>query len=234
MESNKEYDVLFLSAHPDDTEFGCGGTYLKLARKYKVAHIILTRGEAGTYGDPITREKEAIKAAEYAGTTLEFLNFKDNHIENNAETAKIVAAIIRKYKPKIIFAPYHTLKSTHLDGLTHPDHEALGNIALKAARFAKFKNAEITGEPHQADKIIYYMIPRTLEPNIIIDISDVKEELIKLWSCHESQLNLAKGKLPSRLLDFRRIAGEQYGLELAEFFKIQKPIKIKPEDLFRI
>jgi len=226
-EIHKEHtDVLFFSAHPDDAEFAAGGTLIKLARKYKVANVILTRGEAGTHGTPEIREREAECAGKTGGYTIEFLDFRDNFVDDTAENAHKLAQVIRKYKPKIIFAPYHTNNSTHLDGVSHPDHLNTGRLVLKAARFAKFKNALLEGEAHAAHKIIYYMIPKDSKPDILIDVSDVVLELQALWECHASQFkNLGGGKLPERLLQSRQFfAQNSPKTEYAEGFIIDEPI----------
>ena len=57
-------DVLAIGAHPDDVEFGCGGTLIKMiAEGKKVAIIDLTQGELGTRGTEFTRAEESANAA---------------------------------------------------------------------------------------------------------------------------------------------------------------------------
>ena len=228
------YDAMILSAHPDDAEFAMGGTLLLMAEKFKVVHVILTKGEAGTHGTPEQREAEARQAAEYANIKAEFLGFRDNHVEDNAESCKRIAEEIRKHRPKIIFAPYHTHRSTHEDGLAHPDHEALGKIAVKAARFARFKNAGISGEPHKAKTIIYYMVPLHSRPSIIIDVTGKLEQMKELWGFHESQMKLRDGKISELLLAHRKHAGYQNGCEYAEAFIIDRPLRQQITDIFSI
>lgn len=227
-------DIMFLSAHPDDAEFAMGGTFLKLSRKYKCVHILLTLGEAGTHGTPKERKQEAMDAANFAGCEVEFLDFKDNHIEDTVENAKKIAEIIRKYKPKIIFSPYHTSKSEHHDPISHPDHIALGNIVIKAARFAKFKNAQILGETHLVSRVVYYMLPNYKEPTLVIDVSDVINDLQQLWDIHKSQHFIKDGKILNLLLSQRRIAGMNCGMELAEGFIVDGPIKIRADTILEI
>jgi N-acetylglucosamine malate deacetylase 1 len=223
-----DFDVMFFSAHPDDAEFGAGGTLLKLAKKYEVVNVILTHGEAGTFGNPGLREKEAHAAGQYGGYTVKFLGFHDTYVDDNSDSAHKLAEVIRFYKPRIVIAPYHTNNSSHIDGVSHPDHLNTGRLAIKAARFAKFKNASIRGAPHNVSKVIYYMVPRFTKPSFIVDISEVAKDLPKLWACHESQFKgLAKGKIEERLLASRRI----YSLfspnsELCEAFIADEPLKI--------
>ncbi len=227
-------DVLIFSAHPDDAEFGMGGTLLKLAKGHKVVNVILTHGEAGTYGTPEVREQEAKRAAMLAKAEMEFLDFMDNHVEDTAENAKKLALVIRKYRPRVIFAPYHTNNFSHKDGAAHPDHTALGSLARKAARFAKFKNADIAGEAHTADKLVYYMVPKYRKPSFVVDVSEVVDALRNLWQCHESQLQMRHGKLVDYLLVQRRATGLFNGVEHAEAFIMEEPLKVSADDIFRI
>jgi N-acetylglucosamine malate deacetylase 1 len=230
-----ENDVLFFSAHPDDAEFGCGGTLLMLAKRFKVVNVILTHGEAGTFGNPDVREKEAFAAGRFGGYSVEFLDFEDAFIDDNAANSYKLAAAIRKYRPKVVIAPYHTNNSSHTDGVSHPDHMATGRLAIKAARFAKFKNARIPGEPHLVGKLIYYMVPRFMKPSFMLDISAVADELPKLWACHDSQFNgLAKGKLEARLMAIRRY----YSIfsphsDISEAFIVDEPLKMDIDGLLK-
>jgi LmbE family N-acetylglucosaminyl deacetylase len=60
--STKKMNVLAIGSHPDDIEFGCGGTLHKLAaRGHKVYLMVLTSGNAG--GNFSIRKKEQMKAA---------------------------------------------------------------------------------------------------------------------------------------------------------------------------
>ena len=72
-------DILAIGAHPDDVEFGCGGTLLKLASEGKSIGIIdLTQGEMGTRGTIETRYEEAANAAKLLGLKArENLKMKD-------------------------------------------------------------------------------------------------------------------------------------------------------------
>jgi LmbE family N-acetylglucosaminyl deacetylase len=58
-------NILALGAHPDDIEYGCGGTFLKYARKgIDLYFMVLTKGEFG--GDAETREKEQEEAPDFS------------------------------------------------------------------------------------------------------------------------------------------------------------------------
>ena len=98
-------DVLAIGAHPDDVEFGCGGTLLKLISEGKKVVIIdLTQGELGTRGTAETRANEAANAAELLGLTArENLKMDDGFLNNGREYQMPIVEMIRKYKPEIVF-----------------------------------------------------------------------------------------------------------------------------------
>ena len=57
-------DVLLFGAHPDDVEWGAGGTILTLRAKGTSFGVVdLTRGEMGSRGTSEERDKEAQDAA---------------------------------------------------------------------------------------------------------------------------------------------------------------------------
>ena len=227
-------DILIFSAHPDDAEFAMGGTLITLARKHTLAHIICTRGEAGTHGTPELREKEAKTVGKTYGFSVEFLDYHDTHIEDTIENTHRIAQKIREYTPQIILAPYHTNPMWHLDGMAHPDHTALGNLVRKAARLAKFTNATIDGNAHEVHKVIYYMVPHYTRPSMIIDVTDVMDELEHMWQLHTTQMALHSGKVREALKLMRQMTGRPMRIPYAEGFLIDEPVRLNPQDLFRI
>ncbi len=99
-------DILVFGAHPDDAEFGMGASIVKFVRSgASVAVCVLTRGEAGTFGTPVQREKEMRAAAAKAGCELEILSFHDCRIFDSYETRVRLAEVIRRVRPRIVFAP---------------------------------------------------------------------------------------------------------------------------------
>ena len=64
-------DLLFISAHADDTELSCGGTIANAVRDgLRVGMIDLTRGEMGTRGTPRQRAAEAAESAKILGAAF--------------------------------------------------------------------------------------------------------------------------------------------------------------------
>src|ERR1700757_4633101 len=99
--------VLVVTAHPDDSEFGAGGTVAKLVKEGKqVAYCIVTNGNKGSGDRAMTperlvqiREEEQRNAARVLGVeTVDFLGFPDCEVENTRESRMAVAAAIRRQK----------------------------------------------------------------------------------------------------------------------------------------
>ena len=66
-------NILVLGAHPDDIEYGCGGSLLKFAEKNEnIYYMILTKGEFG--GNPEIRQKEQEKAQKFIGVVIRIRN----------------------------------------------------------------------------------------------------------------------------------------------------------------
>jgi len=219
-------DILVFGAHPDDAEFGMGASLVKFVRSgASVAVCVLTRGEAGTFGTAQQREREMRLAAEKLGGELEILSFQDCRIFDTYETRVRLAEVVRAYKPKIVFAPYHTNPSFHKDGAAHPDHVATGTIVRSALRYARFSGLkDAKGEPWNADHLIYYMVPRSRTPNLVNDVSEHMAEWETIARCHESQLSLRDGKVIDALRKFRENFGILIGVAHAEGFLIEEPV----------
>jgi LmbE family N-acetylglucosaminyl deacetylase len=219
-------DVLVFGAHPDDAEFGMGASLVKFARSgASVAVCVLTRGEAGTYGTPVQREAEMRAAAAKLGAAIDVLDFTDCGVADTTDSRMKAAAVIRKHRPRLIFAPYHTNPASHHDGLSHPDHTATGAIVRAAARFAKFAGlAGLAGRPWDAGHLLYYMVPRTMRPTFYNDVSAYMDEWETIARCHESQMQLRGGTIMDRLRAYRQGYGAAMGVAYAEGFWTDDPL----------
>lgn len=179
-------DVLVFAAHPDDAELSMGGTIAKFTRsKFKVAIIDLTKGELGTRGNEIIRRKEAKKADEILKVTKRVnLNIPDGNIQRSKENLMCIIKEIRKYQPKIIFAPYFRDR--------HPDHQD-SSILIKEAMFStglpKVRTFEknIEQQAYRPKKLFYYMQTYTFEPSFIVDITETFEQKMKAIKAFKSQ-----------------------------------------------
>jgi bacillithiol biosynthesis deacetylase BshB1 len=213
-------DVLAFGAHPDDVEFGMGASLVKFARSgASVAVCVLTRGEAGTFGTAVQREREMRAAAAKVGAAIEILDFQDCRVVDTIESRMKLAQVIRRHRPRVIFAPYHTNPASHHDGMAHPDHTATGAIVRAAARLAKFRGlAGLEGEAWDASHLLYYMVPRTMWPTFYNDVTAFMDEWESAARCHESQMQLRDGTILERLRASRHGYGVAVGVPFAEGF----------------
>jgi len=122
--------VLVLGAHPDDPESGCGGTMARHAQAGdEVRAAYLTRGGHGVPGhDPQDveriRTKEAQAACQILDASALFFDFPDGRLEVSSTTTEAVQAVLTQQSPDLLLAHWP------LD--THPDHQAVGVLALRA------------------------------------------------------------------------------------------------------
>lgn len=213
--------TLVFAAHPDDAELSMGGTIAKLTSSIlKVGIIDLTRGELGTRGTPETRQKEAFQSALILKSALrENLLLPDGNIQRNKENLIKVIKTIRKYKPKIIFAPYFNDR--------HPDHidaSKLVKQAMFSSGLAKIKtfDKEVPQEAYRASKLFYYMQTYTFNPSFIVDISPTFENKMKAVKCYSTQFHDAKNREPEtfisspEFLEYVEARAKFYGFQIGK------------------
>ena len=192
-------DVLIFAAHPDDAELSMGGTIAKLtAQGRKVGIIDFTRGELGTRGSAEIRQKEAFQAAITLKVAVrENLNIPDGNIEGSKENLMKIIMTIRRYRPKIIFAPYFNDR--------HPDHIDTSKLVKKAmfsTGLAKIKtfDKEVAQEHFRPQKLFYYMQTYTFIPSVIVDVTDSFGAKMKAVKNYESQFHNPKSTEPETFI----------------------------------
>jgi len=161
-------NILAIGAHPDDLEFGCGGTLLKYAQQgHNVYLSVLTLGGVG--GDPVVRVKEQESAAQLMGAKeVIWGNYRDTELPLNKEVITFIEDILHRVTPEIVFFNYYDD--------THQDHRVLTRSCLSATRYTK--------------EVLCYEVPSTqnFNPTIFVDIGDVMEKKIEMLSRHASQV----------------------------------------------
>ena len=161
-------NVLAIGAHPDDIEFGCGGTLLKLKRAgHKIWLLIMTQGECG--GDPEIRRNEQLSVAEYYGAEqVIWGNQLDTKIPVDNTVIGLIDNAIKRNGAELVFFNH--------DQDSHQDHRSLAYCAISASRYIK--------------GVLAYEVPSSVnfEPTIFVDIGDVIEDKLKLLRLHASQI----------------------------------------------
>lgn len=236
-------DVLVFAAHPDDAELAMGGTIANLTKNnLKVGIIDLTKGELGTRGTAETRQREAFNAAIVLKIAVrENLEIPDGDIKNTRENLMKVIITLRKYKSKIIFAPYFNDR--------HPDHIDAGNL-IKRAMFscglAKIKtfDKEVPQTHYRPDRLYYYMQTYTFEPSFIYDISDTFETKMKAVECYSTQFHNPKNVEPETFIsrpgfiNYIKSRAEFYGFAIGknygEPFYCEEKIELDHLSIFKM
>jgi LmbE family N-acetylglucosaminyl deacetylase len=162
-------NVLAIGAHPDDIEYGCGGTLLKLAAQQKanIYFFIATQGELG--GDAKKRVREQEEAAGFLGAKKVYWGgFKDTQLAVGKELIGKIEEAVRDCDPDVIFVNYPDDE--------HQDHRYLAESTVVASRYRR--------------KVLFYedYTCKKYEPHIFVDIGDVLEEKIQLLRFHKSQV----------------------------------------------
>lgn len=216
-----DLDVLVFAAHPDDAELSMGGTIAKFVKnKLKVGIIDLTKGELGTRGTAESRQREALNAAAALKLTLrENLELPDGDIQNNNKNVLKIVLQIRKFKPKIIFAPFFNDR--------HPDHIDVSQL-VKRAMFSSGLSKIITYNKkapqmfYRPQKLFYYMQTYTFEPTFIIDISETFEQKMKSTACYSTQFHNPNSKEPEtfisrpEFINYIKSRAEFYGFSIGK------------------
>lgn len=160
-------NILAIGAHPDDIEFGCGGTLRKLSlRGHRVSLLILTKGDIG--GDPETRSREQKQSGEIMGVKKIFwCDYNDTKLPFYENVIQNIEKIVKKVNPTFVFV--------HHGNDTHQDHRHVSESTVVATR--------------NIQNVLFYEGPTTIDfsPNVFVDIGDQIKEKIKALSCHKSQ-----------------------------------------------
>lgn len=213
-------DVLAFGAHPDDVEIGMGGTLALCARRGLVTAICdLTQAELSSNGTVETRRAEAREAARLLGVAVrENAGLADRGFRVNEETVAKVTAIIRRLKPRVVFAPYEEDR--------HPDHRLCSQLVQEAVANAALRRYVPPGfseEPHRVAALYYYLIHGFTKPSFVVDTSETQALKEKALLAYRSQFVADPGRVTTPLnqgfLDalrardrwFGHLAGTTYG-----------------------
>lgn len=174
-------DVLLFGAHPDDIEWGAGGIALLLKQKgTSFALIDFTKGEMGSRGTPAERAREAERAADFlGGAPRENLGLPDCGLVDGPESRRLVANVIRRYRPALVLAPFWKDR--------HPDHVAAGRMVRNSALHCTLRNSASPHPPHKPRRFLYFLLHHYARPSFVVDVSSVYEKKMELLRLHHSQ-----------------------------------------------
>ncbi|BCB04511.1 bacillithiol biosynthesis deacetylase BshB1 [Bacillus sp. KH172YL63] len=213
-------DILAFGAHADDVEIGMGGTLAKYASVGKKIVICdLTEAELSSNGSVPLRKEEALKAARVLGAyKRETLDIPDRGIYITDDNIKKVVNVIRKYKPKAIFAPYEQDR--------HPDHGNASRLVKEAFFSAGIRKFHSSIPGHKAENLFFYMINGFHKPDFVVDIEGFMEKKVLSLEAYKSQFAKGTDGVMTPLTDGyieavaarERMIGKDAGLRYAEGF----------------
>lgn len=225
--------VLVVMAHPDDCDFGAGGTIAQwTARGIEVSYCIITNGDQGgeESGIPLeemakVRQKEQRDAGAALGVTeITYLNYRDGWLMPSIELRKDIVKAIRIAKPDrmVVQSPERNWERIYA---SHPDHLAAGETAIQAvypdARnpFA-FTDLKAAGfEPWRVREV---WITGSPTPNHFVDITDTFTKKMAALRAHVSQ-TAHNEELDEMVRGWGERNAESQGLapgRIAEIFKV--------------
>lgn len=185
--------IINIHAHPDDAEWGSGGTMAKMIKEgADVYYIVVTLGQKGTLDVKMKpkilaeiRRKEILSAAKLLGVKkVFFLGYTDGELTATPKLRERLIYYIRKLKPDIIFTTEFFNAWEY-----HPDHRVVGLTTFEAASFAHLplyypEHLKEGIEPWLVKEVWFYL---TTEPNYWVDITETMDLKLKAMMCHKSQ-----------------------------------------------
>jgi len=160
--------ILAIGAHPDDIEFGCGGTLIKYARQgHDVFLLVMTEG--GGSGEGSIRRQEQEEAANILQAAKLFWGeYPDTAIPLDRDSIQRVERIIHEVQPDFIFV--------HFQDDTHQDHRHLSVSTITATRYTR--------------NVLFFEGPTTqnFSPSVFVDVDTVLERKVTALEAHASQV----------------------------------------------
>lgn len=222
--------VLVVSAHPDDADFGAGGTIAAwVAAGLQVTELYVTRGEQGGRPDvdpggiPLRREAEQRAASARRGVhDVRFLEgHRDGWVAPTPELVRDLVAVIREVRPQRVLcqSPERNYERLHA---SHPDHLAAGEAIIRAVYPAAenpFAWPELGLPFWHVGEIWLAAHPA---PDHVVDVTDTFDQKVAALHEHASQTG-HREELETFLRGWASSVASAQGLpegRLAEVFKV--------------
>jgi LmbE family N-acetylglucosaminyl deacetylase len=192
----KQAQVMVVTPHPDDAEFGVAGTVARWVKEGKeVVYVVCANGDKGTSDINMKpeklvkiREQEQLAAAKLLGVReVIFLRHSDQSLEDTPEFRKEIVRLIRMYRPGTVVTadPYRRY-------IWHRDHRIVGQVTLDAIfPYARDHLAypdllEEGLQPHKVREVLLWAAPEDI--NYRSDITNTFDTKLAALRCHKSQV----------------------------------------------
>ena len=231
--------ALAVAAHPDDVEFGCGGTLAKWAAAgCAVHHLVCTDGSKGSWdpGEDVARlvalrqdeQRAAAKALGATGSVV-FLGWRDGELDAGLRQRWEIAYWIRKLRPEVVLGhdPWRRYR-------LHPDHRNAGFLAVDgivAARDPHFFPEQETA-PWRPTALLLWEAD---EVDHLEDVTGYADTKVEALLAHRSQFRSTMHiddhssddeveQFRTRVLDRLADHGSKAGVTRGEAFKVMRDL----------
>ncbi len=227
--------ALVVVAHPDDLDFGAGGTLAAWTDSgIEVSYCLCTDGDAGGFDPDVPRDRiggirqaeQRAAAKELGVEDLVFLGYPDGRLTASIELRRDISRVIRQRRPQRLVMQSPERNWGRI-GSSHPDHLAAGEAAIAAvypdAR-NPFAHLELAAEGLQAWTVseVWVMAGGGGVANHYVDVTDTFDRKLAALRAHASQ-TAHMDDLEARLRGWLSVNAVAAGLpegRLAEVFRL--------------
>ena len=238
--------ILSILAHPDDAEFLCAGTLIRLVREHGwQAHVAsMTPGDCGSVELPPdeigrVRRAEGARAASLLGATYHCLEERDLLVFYGEHTLEKVTRLLRQVRPRVVL--------THSPADYMLDHEVTSTV-VRAAAFAapipNFLSARGLGPVLEHIPHLYYCdaiegkdaLGREVGAEFCIDVSGAIDAKAEMLAAHASQRDWLRkhhgmDQYLQAMRDWGALRGRPFGAAFAEGFRQHRGHSYPQENL---
>jgi bacillithiol biosynthesis deacetylase BshB1 len=177
----QQLDILIFGAHPDDAEIGMGATIFKHTNAgYRVGICDLTYAEMSSNGNKESRKKEAEAASKILGLSARTnLGLPDRGLFVCQEHIEAIVLEIRKFKPRLVFAPYWEDR--------HPDHVLCSQLVQQAVFNAKLRKYLPETPAATVEQLYFYFINDVHATDLMVDVSDFYTNKLEALRAYQTQ-----------------------------------------------
>jgi len=243
-ESNERVEIpegvtraLVVTAHPDDVDFGAGGTVMALIKAgVQVTFCICTDGDAGGFDDStdrseipaIRRAEQVAAAAVYGVTDVRFLGYKDGYLEPSHDVQRDIVRVMRQVQPQLVITQSPERNWERLPA-SHPDHMAAGEATSRALYPAvrnPYAYPELRdNEGLEAWTVNWLWLQGHVEPNHWIDTTEFFSRKVTALEAHASQTSHMEG-LEDMLRSWGEMQAAAAGFETGRLAEAFRQIKL--------
>jgi LmbE family N-acetylglucosaminyl deacetylase len=222
--------VLAVFAHPDDAEFGSGGTIASwIASGAEVVYVCVTDGSAGSNEPGAVREEvarireqELRDAAAYLGVSdVVMLGYVDGHLEVTLGLRRDLTRQVRRVRPDLVLAPDPSQLWARGRYINHRDHRVVGEAMLAVVnpdaptrpQFPELLEAGF--EPFEVPAL--WLATSDPGADVRLDITPFIDKKIEALRLHASQMQALP--FEEMVRQAAREMAEGAGMEYAEGFR---------------